>query len=120
MQKNCYLDSRLPGDQLQESDELLNYSVKVCLWVLHLMQLHGTAKDADMYRVFSKPDSSIPFFYLHSHQSKYLVMCIDYIIKGNFYSSSLDKLRVLERSFVNLRGGHGQNFVEDLVQEHTI
>lgn len=52
VQKICFLDSRLPEDQLQEFDELPNYSEKVCLWVLHLMQLHGTAKDADLYRVF--------------------------------------------------------------------
>lgn len=72
-QKFSYQDFRLPDHQVQEPDELFNYSVNVFLWGLHLMQLDDTAKEADLDRVtcIQNLKVCIPFFYSHSHQSKY-------------------------------------------------
>jgi hypothetical protein len=52
--------------------------------------------------------------------SKYLVECINYIINVEHYLSTMMKLRVLEGSFVNVKGGKGNNVESDLHQEHVV
>lgn len=63
---------------------------------------------------------SLPLFYNHSMLSKYLEECINYIINVEHYLSPMMKLRVLEGSFVNVRGGKGRNVESDLLQEHAV
>ncbi|XP_052098920.1 uncharacterized protein LOC127733644 [Mytilus californianus] len=52
--------------------------------------------------------------------SKYMAECIDYILKVEFFSSPLNKLRILEDSFVNVKGGTCKNVEADMVQEHHV
>jgi hypothetical protein len=52
--------------------------------------------------------------------SKYLVECTNYIINVEHYLSPMMKLRVLEGSFVNVKGGKGNNVESDLLQEHAL
>ena len=52
--------------------------------------------------------------------SKYLVECINYIINVEYYLSPMMTLRVLEGSFVNVKGGKGNNVESDLLHEHAV
>jgi hypothetical protein len=103
-----------------ESDELFNYAVQLCHWYLHVLEFHDTAKEGDFNRAILNCKYAIPFFYSHSKLSKYLVENIDYVLKTEYILSPLQRLRVLEGSFVNVRGGNGQNVESDLVQEHSV
>ncbi|VDI22228.1 Hypothetical predicted protein [Mytilus galloprovincialis] len=82
--------------------------------------LEDTAKEGNLSMVLPNLKVCIPIFYQHSCLSKYMVECIDYLMKVNYYMSPIDSLRILEGSFVNLRGGVGNNVEADLVQEHSV
>ncbi|KAK6175941.1 hypothetical protein SNE40_014314 [Patella caerulea] len=116
---NVHLGGHIMSEN-QEIDELQNYCSNLCHWALHLIELDDTAKEGDMSRLLLNCRYSIPFFYSHSALSKYLVENIDFIIKTEYLLSPLQKLRVLEGSFVNVRGGVAQNVESDLVQEHSV
>ena len=67
------------------------------------------------------PKSNImPFFFGHSHLSKYFVECIDTILKATATTSEQTRLHLLEASFTNVRGGTGKNVETDLVMEHSV
>jgi hypothetical protein len=82
--------------------------------------MHDTATEGDLYRAVLNSKYVVPFFYSHSKLSKYLVENIDYVLKCEYLSSPLQRIRVLEGSFVNVRGGLGKNVESDLVQEHSV
>lgn len=103
-----------------EPDELYNYSLKLCHWYLHLNELHDTAKEGDLNRTLLNCQYSLAFFYSHSKLSKYLVENIDYLLKCKFLLSPLQRIRVLEGSYVNIKGGRGKNVESDLTQEHSV
>lgn len=52
--------------------------------------------------------------------SKYLVENVDYLLKTEKLLSPLQRIRVLEGSYVNIWGGHGNNVECDLVQENSV
>lgn len=104
----------------KQSDELYNYSVQLCQWYLHLNELHDTAKEGDLNRTILNCQYSLPFFFSHSKLSKYLVENIDYVLKCKYLLSPLQRMRVLEGSYVNINGGQGQNVESDLTQEHSV
>ena len=62
----------------------------------------------------------LPFFFSHSLPSKYLVENVDYLLKTEHFLSPLQRIRVLEGSYVNIEGGQGKNVESDLVQEHCV
>lgn len=101
-------------------DELYNYSMQLCHWFLHILELNDTAKEGDLNRAVLNSKYSIPFFYSHSRLSKYLVENVDYVLKTEYLLSPLQRTRVLEGSFVNIRGGKGNNVESDLIQEHSV
>lgn len=49
-----------------------------------------------------------------------MVEHIDFVLKCEHLLSPLQRMRVLEGSFVNIYGGKGQNVESDLVQEHSV
>lgn len=119
------LDGKLAIEQylepiLSEPDELYNYSLQLCHWYLQLLELSDTAKEGDMNRLILNCKYNLPFFYSHSKLSKYLVENIDFVLKCEHLLSPLQRMRVLEGSFVNIYGGKGQNVESDLVQEHSV
>jgi hypothetical protein len=61
-----------------------------------------------------------PFFFAHSKLSKYFVEHIDFVLKCEHLLSPQARVRVREGSFVNVRGGKGNNVEADLVQEHSV
>lgn len=60
------------------------------------------------------------FFYSHSKLSKYFIENLDFILKVEHLLSPAMRLRILEGSFVNHRGGVGNNIEADLAQEHSV
>lgn len=80
----------------------------------------STAKEGDLNRTILNCQYSLPFFFSHSKLSKYLVENINYVLKCKYLLSPLQKMRVLEGSYVNINGGQGQNVESDLTQEHSV
>ena len=103
-----------------EEDRLYNYCNNLCHWTLQLMSMNDTAKEGDITRVIPNCLWNLPFFYSHSKLSKYFVENLDYIVKAEFLGSPLEKLRILEGSFINYHGGRGNNVESDLVQEQSV
>ena len=85
-------------------DVLYNYSMQFCHWFLHILELNDTAKEGGLNRAVlnSKINIQFPFF---TRLSKYLVDNVDYVLKTEYLLSPLQRTRVLEGSFVNIRGG---------------
>lgn len=110
----------IPFHETPQSDEVFNYAMQLCHWFLQILELHDTAKEGDLNRTVLNCKYSIPFFYSHSRLSKYLVENVDYLLKTEFFLSPLQRIRVLEGSYVNIWGGHGKNVECDLVQEHSV
>ncbi|KAJ8299422.1 hypothetical protein KUTeg_023482 [Tegillarca granosa] len=108
------------NSQDKNEDELYNYCCNLCTWGLHLMQLDDMAKEGDITRIIPNLKLCLPFLYSHSNRSKYLEQAIDYICQTQYLLSPLNKIRVLEGSFINLKGGIGNNIEADLVQEHSV
>ncbi|VDH95939.1 Hypothetical predicted protein [Mytilus galloprovincialis] len=108
------------GVPSESNDELFNYSTNLTIRGLHYLQMEDTVKEGDISRIIPNLKVCIPIFYAHSCLSKYLFECVDYITKVTCFLSPLEKLRVLEGSMVNLRGGQGNNIEADLVQEHSV
>ena len=101
-------------------DRLLNYCTNLCHWALHVMELDDTAHEGDLTRIVPNCMYSLPFFYSHSRLSKYFVECIDYVLKVEHILPPLQRMRVLEGTFVNMHGGAGNNVESDLKQEHSV
>ena len=109
-----------PSKKEENTDSLFNYSSNLCHWALHLMQLDDTAKEGDTDRVILNCKYNLGFFFSHSKLSKYFIENIDYILKTQFILSPRMRLRVLDTTFVNVKGGVGNNVEADLVQEHSV
>ena len=105
---------------ISTSDELYNYCSNLCHWYLQVLEMDDTAKAGDITRVIPNCLNAIPLFFSHSRLSKYFVENIDYVLKCEFLLSPLQRMRVLEGSFVNLRGGANNNMESDLMQENTV
>ncbi|KAK3099953.1 hypothetical protein FSP39_012447 [Pinctada imbricata] len=107
------------GVEEDTDDELFNYMCQLCQWALHFIALDDTASEGDISRVLPNLRQCIPYFFSHSKLSKDLVECSNYIVKCET-SSPLTRMRILVGSFVNRRGGIGQNVEADLIQEHFV
>ncbi len=81
---------------------------------------HDTAKEGDIDRLLVNCKHNLPFFFSHSKLSKYFIENIDYLLKTQHLLSPRLSLRVLESSFINMKGGAGNNVESDLVQEHSV
>ena len=101
-------------------DHLFNYSNNLCHRALHLMHLNDMAKEGDLDRAVLSLKANLPFFYAHSARSKYFVECLDVLMKTLHTCSPQMRLRLLEGSFANKRGGKGQNVETDLLMEHSV
>ncbi|KAJ8300062.1 hypothetical protein KUTeg_021581 [Tegillarca granosa] len=108
------------NSQDKKDDELYNYCCNSCTWGLHLVQLDELVKECDITIIIPNLKLCLPFLFSHSNRSKYLEQAIDYICQTQYLLSPLNKIRVLEGSFINLKGGIGNNIEADLVQEHSV
>lgn len=111
-----YLDDTHETDDIESvdlDDTVYNYCFNTCHWVMHLLMLEGVAKEGDITRIVSCLMYCAQFFFSHSRLSKYFAECIDFILKCEYLLSPLQKIRVLEGAFTNLRGGAGNNIESD-------
>ncbi|XP_060556001.1 uncharacterized protein LOC132716696 [Ruditapes philippinarum] len=97
-----------------------NYSCNLCHWFLHLIHMEDVVREGDVIRLIPTLKYSLQFFFSHSRLSKYFVECLDFILKTEYLLSQMQRMRVLEGAFVNLRGGLGQNIECDLVKENSV
>lgn len=104
----------------QPADDLMSYSTNYLHWFLQLMELDDTAKEGDHQRLIVNAKFNLFFFYSHSTLSKYFVENLDFLLKVEHLLSPAMRRRVLEGSFVNVRGGVGNNVEADLAQEHSV
>lgn len=120
--QNGYLQFDLDGGATAETtdDELLNYCSNLCYWYLQILEMDDTAKDGDITRIIPNCMNVVPLFFSHSRLSKYFVENLDYILKCEHLLSPLQRMRVLEGSVVNLRGGSRNNMESDLMQENSV
>ena len=100
-------------------DEVYNYCNSLCHWTMQIKEMSDTANEGDVGRIIPNLMANIPFFYAHSHLSKYFVECLDYILKVRQASPQMAS-RILEGSFVNTHGGVGRNCEADLKTEHSV
>lgn len=96
--------------------------ITACRFVIGIciLELHDTAKEGDLNRTVLNCKYPLHFFFSHSPLSKYLVENFDYLLKTEHFLSLLQRIRVLEGSYVNIEGGQGKNVESDLVQEHSV
>lgn len=97
-----------------EVDEVMAHFTNLSKWAIHLMHMNDSAKEGDMNRTILSLKRNIPFFYSNSPMSKYFSECIDYLIKVLYVGSPTDRLRILEASFTNIKGGIGRCVETDL------
>ena len=103
-----------------QPDFVMSHATNLCMWALHHMHLNDMAKEGDFNRAVLASKLNIPFFFSHSPLSKYYVENIDFLLKTQQISSPQMKYRLLEDSFVNERGGIGNNVETDLAMEHSV
>lgn len=99
---------------------VFNYCCNVCHWVLLLLNFQDVVNEGDVIRVIPTLMYCLQFFFSHSRLSKYFEECLDFILKCEYMLSPMDRMRVLEGAFANLRGGMGSNMESDLVQENYV
>ena len=103
-----------------EPDHIMSHANNLCMWVMHHLHLNDMAKEGDFGRAILACKMNIPFFFSHSKLSKYFVENIDFLLKVKHISSPQMQMRLLEASFVNEKGGLGNNVETDLAMEHSI
>ncbi|XP_069125349.1 uncharacterized protein [Argopecten irradians] len=110
-----------PSQSLNSTaDELQDYVVNFLQWYFIIIQLQDAIHEGDVVRTNVLLKQMIPFFYSHSCLSKYFVECIDFILKTEFVLPPHYAMRVRAASFVNVRGGQGQNKAADMHKENEV
>ncbi|XP_033729394.1 uncharacterized protein LOC117318526 [Pecten maximus] len=101
-------------------DELENYATHFLQWYFVIIQMTDAIHEGDVIRTNVILKHMIPFFYSHSVLSKYLVECIDYVMKTEVVLSPEFGMRVRAGSFVNCHGGVGKNKATDMQNENEV
>lgn len=128
LQQQGYVDLLVPGTgqvvrvphQHEMQDEMYNYSTQFLQWYIHLCEFQDGVREGDPFRTNINLKRMIPFFYSHSHRSKYAVECIDYILKTELLLPKALSIRTRLGSFVNPHGVPGGNKAADMQQENNI
>ena len=105
-----------PSKWAPPPDAVMSYGSQVCAWSLQLMNLNDMAKEGDINRIGLSVKANMPFFFSHSNLSKYYVECLDIILKTQHMNSPQMQMRLLESSFVNTKGGAGNNMEVSLLK----
>lgn len=104
----------------EKSDDLENYCKNFLQWYFLFLTLSDAIAEGDMRRTNIALKMMIPYFYAHSPLSKYLVECIDYILKTEVLLSQQMSFNVRCASFINMSGGEGKNVASDMEKEHQV
>ena len=101
-------------------DDVKNYTTQLLQWYIHLLEFEDAIKEGDIVRCNICMKMMIPYFYGHSSRSKYLVECIDYILKTEAILPAALAIRCRLGSFINPHGKPGGNKPADMQQENNI
>lgn len=84
------------------------------------VNLGDAIKEGDPFRLNVTLKGMLPLFFVHSRLSKYAVEIVDYILKTEVMLTPRLAMRVRLGSFVNTRGGKGENKPADMQQENNV
>ncbi|XP_050405899.1 uncharacterized protein LOC126821499 [Patella vulgata] len=91
------------------------------VYLLELVKEYFGLESEDSFPTNNKPQKNmIPFFYSHSTLSKYLVECLDFILKTEVLLSPRLSLRVRAGSYINRKGQKGKNKPADMEKENQV
>lgn len=102
------------------SNTLKTYGTNFLQWFFCIIQFKDAIKEGDVQRINITMKHMIPFFYSHSPLSKYLVECVDYILKTEHTLSPYMACKVRAASCVNMKGKSGKNKAADLHKENQV
>ena len=124
MQVGVHVDGRIHMVLIRlnddSQDDVKNYTTQLLQWYIHLLEFEDAIKEGDIVRCNICIKMMIPFFYAHSSRSKYLVECIDYILKTEAILPAALAVRCRLGSFINPHGKQGGNKPADMQQENNI
>ncbi|XP_061179502.1 uncharacterized protein LOC133188137 [Saccostrea echinata] len=103
-----------------KEDDLFNYMHYFLQHYLLMIFMKDAIYEGDIFRVNISLKLMMPYFYDHSNLSKCLVECIDYILKTEILLSPKLSLEVRTSSFVNPKGGIGNNKPSDMQKENQV
>ena len=69
---------------LIKSDDLYNYVLNFLQYYFVLLNFKDAIAEGDIFRVSNTMKLMVPFYYNHSALSKYMVECIDYVLRQKF------------------------------------
>ena len=107
-------------ENCQNEDDLYNYLRNYLQWYFVLVQILDAIREGDMERTNISLKMMLPFFYSHSELSKYFDECVDYILKTEVVLPPGVAVQVRAASFVNLKGGVGNNKAADMHTENEV
>lgn len=103
-----------------KDDDLFCYATYFLQHYFLIMYMKDAVAEGDIFRVNIALKMMMPYFYAHSSMSKYFVECVDYILKTEILLPPQLSLEVRTSSFVNPRGGKGNNKASDLQKENQV
>ncbi|XP_053388342.1 uncharacterized protein LOC128551493 [Mercenaria mercenaria] len=105
---------------IKQGDELQNYILNYLQYYFVLLNFKDSIREGDIIRTSNILKIAIPFFFNHSPLSKYMVECIDFILKTEVLLPAKLSLQVRVASFVNPKGRQGKNKAADLQKENQV
>ena len=106
--------------QLMKPDDLQNYILNFLQYYFILINFKDAVREGDIFRVNNSLKLMIPFFYNHSPLSKYLVECLDYILKTEVLLPPKLAINIRCASFVNPKGAKSKNKPADMAKENQV
>ena len=103
-----------------KSDDLHSYVLSFLQYYFVLLNFKDAIAEGDIFRVSNTLKLMVPFFYNHSALSKYMVECIDYVLKTEILLPVKLSLQVRVASFVNPKGKIGKNKASDMQKENQV
>ena len=104
----------------QAEDDLNGYVSSFLQCYFLVLFFKDAICEGDIDRINISLKLMIPYFYAHSRLSKYLVECMDYIIKTEKLLPPATALQIQTSSLVNPRGGRGSNRPMDQLKENQV
>jgi len=101
-------------------DDLHNYILNYLQYYFLFIFLKDAIAEGDIRRINVGLKHLIPFFYNHSPLSKYMVECIDYILKTEILLSPIRSIQVQTSALVNPKGRKGHNKPMDMQKENQV
>lgn len=102
------------------NDDVLNYRLNSLQWGIHIIEFLDMVKEGDIKRANIDLKRMLPFCYSWSVRSMYFKEIVDFIMKTEVLLSEQLAMRVRVGSFVNPKGGVGNNKAADMHEENTI